>query len=70
MYNIQHKVPWIELEIRIYPGDNGNFTLFEDDGFEKDSVINGHYTLIEFVWIDNSKTLNIGKEVMDHLMDY
>ena len=55
------QIPWNELEIRIYPGNNANFTLFEDDGFERDSVKNNHYTLIRFIWNDINNTLNIDK---------
>ena len=54
------QIPWLELEIRIYPGDDANFTLFEDDGFERDSVMKDHYSLIEFVWSDEQRVLSIG----------
>jgi len=55
---------WQELEIRIYPGANGTFTLFEDEGdtynYEK-----GGYTTIPFTWNESTKTLTIGKREGD-----
>lgn len=51
---------WQELEIRVYPGANGSFTLYEDEGdtynYEK-----GAYTTIPFTWNESKKTLTIGK---------
>jgi alpha-D-xyloside xylohydrolase len=48
------------IEIRIYPGANGEFTLYEDEndnyGYEK-----GVYSTIEFRWNDSTHTLTIGK---------
>jgi alpha-D-xyloside xylohydrolase len=55
-YATEHK--WDDLEIRIYPGANGNFTLYEDENdnynFEK-----GIYSTIDFSWNDSRKTLTI-----------
>ncbi len=50
--------PWSELEIRVYPGANGSFTLYED---EKDNYNyeKGAYSEIPFVWNDASKKLII-----------
>ena len=52
--------PWDDLEIRIYPGANGTFTLYEDEGdtynYEK-----GQFTEICFTWNDSKKTLTIGE---------
>jgi alpha-D-xyloside xylohydrolase len=49
---------WNNLEIRIYPGANGEFTLYEDEtdnyNYEK-----GLYSTITFKWDDKNKTLNI-----------
>lgn len=51
---------WDNLEIRIYPGANGKFTLYEDErdnyNYEK-----GMFTEIPFEWNDASNTLTIGK---------
>jgi len=46
------------LEIRIYPGANGEFTLYED---EKDNYNyeKGAYSLISFTWDDTQKILTI-----------
>ncbi len=52
--------PWDDLEIRIYPGANGAFTLYEDQGDGYDYE-NGAYSTITFTWNDKSKTLTIGK---------
>ena len=47
------------VEIRIYPGANGEFTLYEDQndgyGYEK-----GQYSTIELKWNDSVHMLNIG----------
>lgn len=51
--------PWDNLEIRIYPGADGSFTLFEDEGdgynYEK-----GAYSTINFRWNEVKRTLTIG----------
>lgn len=50
--------PWDELEIRVYPGADGSFTLYEDEGdnykYEK-----GKFSEIQFVWNEADRTLNI-----------
>ena len=50
---------WSELELRVYPGADGSFTLYEDEGdgynYEK-----GLYSLIPISWNDRSRTLTIG----------
>ena len=47
------------IELRIYAGANGTFTLYEDEGdtyrYEK-----GAYATIPFTWDDAAKTLTIG----------
>lgn len=50
---------WDNLELRVYPGANGSFTLYED---EKDSYNyeKGMYSTIEFKWNDAKKQLTIG----------
>jgi alpha-D-xyloside xylohydrolase len=48
------------LDIRIYPGQNGTFTLYEDEGdsyhYEK-----GVYSRIPFSWSEGQQTLTIGE---------
>lgn len=50
---------WDNLEIRIYPGANGQFVLYEDENdnynYEKEL-----YSTITFNWDDSKKTLIIG----------
>ena len=50
---------WDNLEVRVYPGANGSFTLSEDEGdtynYEK-----GQYATITFDWNDSKKMLTIG----------
>jgi alpha-D-xyloside xylohydrolase len=54
-----HQKPADPIELRIYAGANGSFTLYEDEGdsyrYEK-----GVYATIPFAWDDASKTLTIG----------
>lgn len=49
---------WDNLEIRVYPGADGSYTLYEDEGdtynYEK-----GAYSTITFHWNDTAKTLTI-----------
>ena len=51
---------WDNLEIRIYPGADGQFTLYEDafDGYEYEQ---GQYTEIPMTWNQQSGTLTIGE---------
>jgi alpha-D-xyloside xylohydrolase len=48
------------IELRIYPGANGSFTLYEDEGdsyrYEK-----GVYATIDFAWDDGRKTVTISQ---------
>ena len=48
------------LEIRVYPGADGCFTLYEDagDGYGYE---NGEYNLIRMDWDDGAQTLTIGE---------
>lgn len=50
--------PADELEIRIYQGANGEFTLYEDEG-DSYNYEKGLYSTITFTWDDASKTLII-----------
>lgn len=52
--------PWDELEIRVYTGADGHFTLYEDelDGY---AYQQGAYSEIPFIWDETSQTLTIGE---------
>lgn len=50
--------PWDDLEIRIYPGADGEFTLYEDEGDGYDYE-RGAFSEIRFTWDDHSRTLTI-----------
>ena len=47
------------IELRIYPGEDGLFTLYEDEG-DSYNYEKGLYSTIDFEWNDTKKTLNIG----------
>ena len=51
---------WDNLEIRVYPGADGSFTLYEDEGdhynYEK-----GVYSTITFHWDNTRQQLTIGE---------
>jgi len=48
------------IEIRIYPGTNSAFQLYED---ENDNYQKGIYPIIPFSWNNSTKTLTIGKRI-------
>lgn len=50
---------WDNLEIRIYAGANGEFTLYEDEG-DNYNYEKGAYSTITFNWNDSKKRLTIG----------
>ena len=50
---------WDNLELRIYPGANGEFTLYEDEG-DNYNYEKGYFATITFVWNDKARTLTIG----------
>ena len=52
--------PWDNLEIRVYPGANGKFTLYEDE-FDNYNYEKGAYSTITFNWNDKTRTLTIGE---------
>jgi alpha-D-xyloside xylohydrolase len=57
---IQYAMQAIDpLEIRIYKGQDGSFSLYEDDGDTYDYET-GSYSTIQFTWSDSGKTLTIG----------
>lgn len=49
---------WDNLEIKVYPGKNGSFILYEDE-FDNYNYEKGAYTEIEFLWNDASKKITI-----------
>ena len=51
--------PWDSLEIRIYTGADGHFTLYEDEG-DNYNYEQGAFTEIGFEWDDARRTLTIG----------
>ena len=51
---------WDNLELRIYPGANGSFTLYEDEG-DNYNYEKGQYATITFQWNDKARTLTIGE---------
>jgi alpha-D-xyloside xylohydrolase len=51
---------WDQLEIRVYPGADGDFTLYEDEG-DGYNYERGIYTTLSFHWDDHQRTLTIGQ---------
>ncbi|UZH54496.1 DUF5110 domain-containing protein [Salinimicrobium tongyeongense] len=49
---------WKELEIRIYPGAEATFTLYEDEN-DNYNYEEGAYSEINFLWNENEKMLTI-----------
>jgi alpha-D-xyloside xylohydrolase len=49
---------WDNLEIRVYPGANGEFTLYEDEN-DNYNYEKGVYSTITFTWNDAKKSLTI-----------
>ncbi len=50
--------PWDSLEIRIYPGEDGSFTLYEDEN-DNYNYESGKYSTIRFDWNDKDGVLTI-----------
>jgi alpha-D-xyloside xylohydrolase len=50
---------WDNLEIRIYPGADGSFTLYEDEG-DNYNYEKGKFSEIKFSWDESSHKLTIG----------
>lgn len=48
------------MELRVYPGANGSFTLYEDEG-DNYNYEKGSYATIPLTWNDVSRTLTIGR---------
>ena len=53
---------WDELELRVYPGADGTFTLYEDEG-DSYNYEKGAYTLIPMQWNNRTRTLTIGERL-------
>jgi len=51
---------WSTLTLRVYPGADAQFTLYEDEG-DNYNYEKGQYTEIPITWNDRSKTLTIGQ---------
>lgn len=49
---------WDNLEVRIYPGANGEFVLYEDEN-DNYNYEKGIYSTIKFNWNDSDRTLTI-----------
>jgi alpha-D-xyloside xylohydrolase len=56
---------WDNLELRVYPGADGTFTLYEDEG-DNYNYEKGIYSTITFQWNDKARTLTI----LDRKGDY
>ncbi len=51
--------PWDNLEIRVYPGADGEFTLYEDEG-DNYNYEKGMFSTIRFSYNDKNRQLTIG----------
>jgi alpha-D-xyloside xylohydrolase len=49
---------WENLDIRLYPGADGSFTLYEDEG-DNYNYEKGQYSTITFTWNDKQRKLTI-----------
>lgn len=54
--------PWDSLELRVYPGHNGRFVLYEDEN-DNYNYEQGQYTEIPMTWDDATRTLTIGARI-------
>lgn len=57
-----HDLPDAPLEIHVYPGRDGAFLLYEDEGDGYDYE-NGWFSTVEFRWEDALRRLTIGERV-------
>ena len=57
---------WSELELRVYPGADASFTLYEDEG-DSYNYEKGKYTTITMRWDDRSRRLTIGQRQGDYV---
>ena len=51
---------WDDLEVRIYPGEDGDYTLYEDEG-DNYNYEKGAFTQINFHWDEDRHELTIGR---------
>ncbi len=49
---------WDNLEIRVYPGADGDFTLYEDEN-DNYNYEKGQYSEIAFHWDDKKRILTV-----------
>ena len=52
---------WDNLDIVVYPGANGTFTLYEDEG-DNYNYEKGAYTTIKITWDERSRTITFGEQ--------
>lgn len=57
--NYSGEKPWDNLTLRVCPGNDGEFTLYEDDGISN-AYARGEYSEIPMTWSEKSRTLTIG----------
>ena len=50
---------WDNLEMRVYPGADASFLLYEDEG-DNYNYEKGTYATIQFDWSDKARTLTVG----------
>ncbi|MEM1646679.1 MAG: glycoside hydrolase family 31 protein, partial [Ignisphaera sp.] len=61
--HIQHALEkYQEMELRVYPGQDGEFILYEDDG-ETYNYEKGDYAIIPIKWLDKNQQLHIGSKI-------
>ncbi len=53
-----HEKPWDNITLRVFPGHDGTFTLYEDEG-DNYNYQNGQYTEIDMQWNDKARTLTL-----------
>lgn len=53
---------WDNLELRVYPGTDAKFTLYEDEG-DNYNYEKGAYTTIALLWNEKAHTLTIGERM-------
>jgi alpha-D-xyloside xylohydrolase len=51
---------WDRLELRLYPGGDASFTLYEDEG-DNYNYEKGIYTTIPFRWEERTRQLTVGR---------
>ena len=51
---------WDNLELRVYPGADGHFLLYEDEG-DSYNYEKGAYSTINIIWNERARTLTIGE---------